>query len=72
LTEPEYDKALGLWKDKQEHIKHLEEEQKKLKDNEKVVKKTLGLGDGSCVGRRFNSNPRSSKSETNSWRNNQG
>jgi hypothetical protein len=30
LTEQEYDKALGLWKDKQEHIKHLEDEQKKL------------------------------------------
>lgn len=30
LTEQEYDIALGLWKDKQEHIKHLEDEQKKL------------------------------------------
>lgn len=41
LTETEYDKALGLWKDKQEHIKHLEEEQKKLKDKETAMKKTL-------------------------------
>ncbi|MBI1768301.1 MAG: DUF2130 domain-containing protein [Bacteroidetes bacterium] len=41
LTEAEYDKALGLWKQKQEHIKHLEEEQKKLKDKEKAIKKTL-------------------------------
>jgi DNA repair exonuclease SbcCD ATPase subunit len=41
LTEGEYDKALGLWKDKQEHIKHLEEEQKKLREKEKAVKKTL-------------------------------
>lgn len=37
LTESEYDKALGLWKDKQEHIKHLESEQKKLKDNQKKL-----------------------------------
>ncbi len=41
LTEAEYDKALGLWKEKQEHIKHLEEEQKKLKEKEKAFKKTL-------------------------------
>lgn len=41
LTETEYDKALGLWKDKQEHIKHLEEEQKKLKEKERAVKKSL-------------------------------
>lgn len=34
LTQDEYDKALGLWKDKQEHIKHLEEEHKKLKQLE--------------------------------------
>lgn len=42
LTQDEYDKALGLWKDKQEHIKHLEAEQKKLvaqqKEYEKKVK----------------------------------
>jgi hypothetical protein len=43
LTEAEYDKALGLWKDKQEHIKHLEEEQKKLKEREKNIKKTLDV-----------------------------
>ena len=34
LTEVEYDKALGLWKEKQEHIRHLEEEQKKFKEKE--------------------------------------
>lgn len=26
LTQKEYDRALGLWKEKQEHIKHLEVE----------------------------------------------
>lgn len=31
LSQDEFDKALGLWQQKQEHIKHLEEEQKKLK-----------------------------------------
>lgn len=36
LTETEYDQALGLWKEKQEHIKHLEEERKKLKEQEKL------------------------------------
>lgn len=41
LTEAEYDKALGLWKEKQEHIKHLEEEQQKLKDKEKNIRKSL-------------------------------
>jgi len=41
LTEVEYDKALGLWKDKQEHIKHLEEERKKLKEQEQLNKKQL-------------------------------
>lgn len=41
LTESEYDKALGLWKEKQEHIKHLEEEQQKLKEKEKTIKKSL-------------------------------
>lgn len=38
LTQAEYDKALGLWKDKQEHIKHLEEEQKKLKEERRKLK----------------------------------
>ncbi len=41
LTETEYDKALGLWKDKQEHIKHLVAEQKKLKAQEQINKKKL-------------------------------
>ncbi|MGH9711888.1 MAG: DUF2130 domain-containing protein [Candidatus Acidiferrales bacterium] len=31
LTQTEYDRALGLWKGKQEHIQHLEEDQAKLK-----------------------------------------
>jgi hypothetical protein len=39
LTEQEFDKALGLWKDKQEHIKHLEAEQKKLMQQELENKK---------------------------------
>lgn len=39
LTEQQYDKALGLWKGKQEHIKHLEEAQKKLKQQELDNKK---------------------------------
>lgn len=41
LTQIEYDKALGLWKDKQEHIQHLEEEQKRLRDQETRNKKKL-------------------------------
>lgn len=39
LSEGEYDRALGLWKDKQEHIQHLQAEQKKLKEQEKLNKK---------------------------------
>ncbi len=35
LTQTEYDKALGLWDEKQEHIKHLESEQKKYKEQAK-------------------------------------
>ncbi len=31
LTQAEYDKALGLWQHKQEHIKHLEEERQEFK-----------------------------------------
>ena len=48
LTQAAYDKALGLWKDKQEHIQHLEqeqrkleEEQKRLQEREKLNKRTL-------------------------------
>ncbi len=41
LTEVEFDQALGLWQEKQEHIKHLEAEQKKLKEQEKRNKKIL-------------------------------
>jgi hypothetical protein len=32
LSQTEYDKALGLWAEKQEHIQHLEAEQKQLRD----------------------------------------
>ena len=35
LTRKEFDKALGLWKEKQQHIHHLEQEQKQLKAQEK-------------------------------------
>lgn len=41
LTESEYDKALGLWTTKQEHIKHLEAEHKKLKDQEHINRRKL-------------------------------
>jgi hypothetical protein len=41
LTQEEYDKALGLWKDKQEHIKHLEAEQKKLIQQQKLYEKRM-------------------------------
>ena len=39
LTQSEFDKALGLWQDKQEHIKHLEIEQKKLKEQQRLVER---------------------------------
>jgi hypothetical protein len=35
LTRKEFDKALGLWKEKQQHIHHLEQEQKELKVQQK-------------------------------------
>ena len=38
LTQIEYDKALGLWDEKQEHIKHLETEQRKLREQAKKNK----------------------------------
>jgi len=41
LTEAEYAKALGLWEEQQRHIKHLKDEQKKLKEKEKSIRKTL-------------------------------
>ncbi|MEP0862107.1 MAG: DUF2130 domain-containing protein [Ignavibacterium sp.] len=41
LTQEEYDKALGLWKEKQEHIKHLESEQKKFKEQQKQYEKQI-------------------------------
>jgi hypothetical protein len=41
LTQAEYDKALGLWDEKQEHIKHLEIEQKKLRDQAKKNKQEI-------------------------------
>lgn len=41
LTQIEYDKALGLWDEKQEHIKHLELEQKKLQEQAKKNKQIV-------------------------------
>lgn len=41
LTQIEYDKALGLWDEKQEHIKHLETEQKKLREQAKKNKEMV-------------------------------
>lgn len=41
LTESEYDKALGLWKEKQQHIQHLEAERKRLKEQEKLNREKL-------------------------------
>lgn len=41
LSQEAYDEALGLWKDKQEHIKHLEEEKRKLQEQEKVNQRKL-------------------------------
>jgi hypothetical protein len=38
LTQTEYDKALGLWDEKQEHIKHLETQQRKLREQAKKNK----------------------------------
>jgi hypothetical protein len=43
LTEAEYAKALGLWDDQQKHIKHLKQEQQKLKDKEKLIQRSLQL-----------------------------
>jgi hypothetical protein len=39
LTQVEYDKALGLWKDKQEHIRHLETERRKLEQQQLLFKR---------------------------------
>ena len=41
LSQIEYDKALGLWDEKQEHIKHLELEQKKLREQAKKNKQIV-------------------------------
>lgn len=38
LTQSEYDKALGLWQHKQEHIKHLEEERQEFKRKAQALK----------------------------------
>lgn len=35
LSQTEFDKALGLWQDKQKHIKHLQDESKKLREEKK-------------------------------------
>lgn len=39
LTQSEYDEALGLWKDKQKHIEHLEEQSRRLKQREISIRK---------------------------------
>jgi len=39
LSQDEYDKALGIWKEKHEEIKHLEKERADLKAKEVVLKK---------------------------------
>ena len=39
VTQEEYDKALGLWEAKHAQIKHLEEEQAKLKQQANLLKK---------------------------------
>ncbi|MBE2226859.1 MAG: DUF2130 domain-containing protein [Ignavibacteria bacterium] len=41
LSQKEFDKALGLWDEKEEHIKHLEDERKKLKELEKANREKL-------------------------------
>ncbi len=41
LTQTEYVKALGLWEEQQQHIKHLKDEQKKLREKEKSIKRSL-------------------------------
>lgn len=38
LTQAEYEKALGLWKHKQEHIKHLEQERQEFKRKTQALK----------------------------------
>lgn len=38
LTQTEYDKALGLWQHKQEHIKHLEQERQEFRRKERALK----------------------------------
>lgn len=39
LTQSEYDRALGLWKHKQEHIQHLEQERADLKKKEFALRR---------------------------------
>jgi hypothetical protein len=41
LSQSEYEKALGLWKQKQEHIKHLEAEHQKLIRQQKLYEKKI-------------------------------
>ena len=43
LTRKEFDKALGLWKEKQQHIHHLEQEQKELKAQQKRNQELLNV-----------------------------
>jgi len=41
LTQNEYDKALGLWEEKQQHIHHLEAERRKLREQQKQSRQQL-------------------------------
>jgi len=41
LTSTEYEKALGLWKEKQQHIHHLEQERKKLLEQKRLYEKKI-------------------------------
>lgn len=49
LSQKEYDRALGLWKEKQEHIKHLEEAQKKLIQQQKLYEKKIKEADKKII-----------------------
>lgn len=41
LTQNEYDKALGLWEEKQKHIHHLEAERQKLREQQRQSRQQL-------------------------------
>lgn len=49
LSQSEYEKALGLWKQKQEHIKHLEAEHQKLIRQQKLYEKKIKEADKKII-----------------------